>query len=57
MRISNGAFKRSPVLSIINLTGSMSLEKKRIKHTLEYVARIIIATKNPISTILKNSIS
>ncbi|KAL4092073.1 hypothetical protein QTP88_026645 [Uroleucon formosanum] len=57
LRLSIGAFKSSPVLSIINITGSKSLEKRRIKHTLEYSSKTLIATKNPISTILRNSIN
>ena len=57
LKISIGAFKSSPVLSIINLTSSILLEKRRIKNILENTARIIIAIKNPTSTILKNSIS
>ncbi|KAL4148403.1 hypothetical protein QTP88_002656 [Uroleucon formosanum] len=57
LRLSIGAFKSSSVLSIINITGSKSLEKRRIKHTLEYSSKTLIATKNPISTILRNSIN
>ncbi|KAL4143546.1 hypothetical protein QTP88_005865 [Uroleucon formosanum] len=57
LRLSIDAFKSSPVLSIINITGSKSLEKRRIKHTLEYSSKTLIATKNPISTILRNSIN
>ncbi|XP_060858335.1 uncharacterized protein LOC132935733 [Metopolophium dirhodum] len=57
LRLSIGAFKSSPVLSIINITGSKSLEKRRIKHTLEYSSKTLIATKNPFSTILRNSIN
>ncbi|KAL4148841.1 hypothetical protein QTP88_002988 [Uroleucon formosanum] len=57
LRLSIGAFKSSPVLSIINITGSKSLEERRIKHTLEYSSKTLIATKNPISTILRNSIN
>ncbi|KAL4103315.1 hypothetical protein QTP88_018692 [Uroleucon formosanum] len=57
LRLSIGAFKSSPVLSIISITGSKSLEKRRIKHTLEYSSKTLIATKNPISTILRNSIN
>jgi len=57
LRLSIGAFKSSPVLSIINITGSKSLEKRRIKHTLEYSSKTLIATKNPINAILRNSIN
>ncbi|KAL4085149.1 hypothetical protein QTP88_027441 [Uroleucon formosanum] len=57
LRLSIGAFKSSPVLSIISITGTKSLEKRRIKHTLEYSSKTLIATKNPISTILRNSIN
>jgi hypothetical protein len=55
--LSIGAFKSSPILNIINITGSKSLEKRRIKHTLEYSSKTLIATKNPISVILRNSIN
>jgi len=53
-KMSIGAFKSRPVLSVINLTGSMTIKKRRIKQKLEYSTRTIIATKNPISTVLRN---
>ncbi|KAL4104307.1 hypothetical protein QTP88_019608 [Uroleucon formosanum] len=50
LRLSIGAFKSSPIISLLSLTGEPPLHFRRLKLSLNYIARILSTPNN--STIL-----
>ncbi|XP_060871928.1 uncharacterized protein LOC132946087 [Metopolophium dirhodum] len=46
LRFSIGAFKSSPIVSLLSLTGEPSLQHRRTKLSLNYIARIFSSPEN-----------